>query len=123
MNSQKILIVEDDMFLRELYADILSSEPWTVETAADGQEGLEKMKAGGWSLILLDMNLPKLKGIEIVKKLKDEPSRAENRLIIFLTNMEEGPELTEVESLGYKYLIKSQLAPDQFLQQVKTFLA
>ncbi len=123
MESQKILIVEDDLFLRELYVDILSSEKWMVDTAADGQEGFEKIYAGGWSLILLDMNLPKLKGIEVVKKLKTEPGLHENRLIVFLTNMEDGPELKEVQELGFKYLIKSQFSPDQFIQQIKLLLA
>ncbi len=123
MNSQKILVVEDDLFLRELYTDILSSEPWTVETAADGQEGLEKILTGGWNLILLDMNLPKLKGIEIVKKLSNPSDTTLSRIIVFLTNMEEGPELQEIESLGYKYLIKSQFSPDQFLQKIKELLA
>lgn len=123
MNSQKILVIEDDLFLRELYTDILSSESWTVETAADGQEGLEKIQTGGWNLVLLDMNLPKLKGIEIVKKLSTTSNEDLNQTIVFLTNMEEGPELQEIESLGYKYLIKSQFSPDQFLQKIKELLA
>ena len=123
MNSQKILVIEDDLFLRELYTDILSSESWTVETAADGQEGLEKIQTGGWNLVLLDMNLPKLKGIEIVKKLSTTSNEDLNQTIVFLTNMEEGPELQEIESLGYKYLIKSQFTPDQFLQKIKELLA
>lgn len=122
MQSQKILIVEDDLFLRELYTDILSSESWIVDTAADGQEGLEKIKAGGWNLVLLDINLPKLNGIDIIKSLKTEPSLAANHIIVFLTNMEEGPVLKEIQTMGYKYLIKSQLSPDQFLQQIKSHL-
>lgn len=121
MNSKKILLVEDDLFLRELYTDILSSEPWTLETAADGMEALAKIQTGGWDLILLDMNLPKLKGLEVVKKLREHSEKVTGK-IIFLTNMEEGPELKEVESLGYQYLIKSQFSPDQFLQKVKELL-
>lgn len=122
MKPTKILIVEDDLFLRELYTDILSSEEWTVDSAADGQEGLEKMQAGGWTLVLLDMNLPKFNGVEIVKKLQAETSKKNNQMIIFLTNMEEGPALKEIESMGYSYLIKSQYAPDQFLEKIKNIV-
>lgn len=118
----KILIVEDDLFLRELYCDILSSEPWQIEVAEDGNVGLEKMKTGGFDLVLLDMNLPKLNGLDIIKRLKLEPPTVPNKQTIFLTNMEEGPQLHEVTSLGYQYLIKSQLAPDQFIQYIKKYL-
>ena len=123
MKSTKILIVEDDLFLRELYTDILSSEAWTVDSAVDGQEGLEKIQAGGWTLVLLDMNLPKLNGVDIVKKLKTEPNQEKNERIMFLTNMEEGPALKEVQLMGYDYLIKSQFAPDQFLEKVKSIVS
>ncbi len=122
MQLPKILIVEDDLFLRELYSDILSSGPWTLDTASDGQIGLEKIQKGGWDLILLDMNLPKMNGLEIVKKISENPIQPQNKKIVFLTNMEEGPVLGEIKKLGYEYLIKSQLAPDQFLQQIKAYL-
>ena len=122
MQLPKILIVEDDLFLRELYSDILSSGPWTLDTASDGQIGLEKIQKGGWDLILLDMNLPKMNGLEIIKKVAQNPVQPQNKKTVFLTNMEEGSALGEIKELGYEYLIKSQLAPDQFLQQVKAYL-
>lgn len=122
MSDKKILIVEDDLFLRELYSDVLSSNNLNFETAADGKEAYEKMQMGGWDLVLLDMNLPEMTGLEVLKKILSLPVQPQIKKIIFLTNMEEGPILDEVKKLGYEYLTKSALSPDQFLAQIQTYL-
>ena len=68
--EKKILIAEDDEFLRELYADILKGEGYQVTTAIDGEDALQKLSQGGWDLVLLDIIMPKLSGLEVAKKSK-----------------------------------------------------
>lgn len=123
MAQSKILIVEDDLFLRELYADTLTKEGFFVESASDGEEGLAKIKDGGWDLVLLDIILPKLDGLEIMRKIKGSETSKPNKSIIFLTNLDKDEEIKEAMKLGDGYLIKSQLTPGDLLNEVKFYLA
>ncbi len=122
MTQPKILLVEDDVVLQKLYSDILTSAQYTVDTAADGDIAFTKMMQGGWDLILLDMILPKTTGLELVKKIKETPPAIPIKKIVFLTNLEKGKEIDEATALGYSYLIKSNLNPDEFVNKVKSLL-
>ncbi|MDP2585960.1 MAG: response regulator, partial [Candidatus Levybacteria bacterium] len=73
MDQQRILVVEDDLFLRELYIDILSAEGYKVEAAEDGGVALEKMKVGGYHLVLLDIIMPKMDGLSVMRQLQNNP--------------------------------------------------
>lgn len=121
MDNKRILLVEDDPLLQKLYTDLLIGEPFFVETASDGLTAYQKIKQGGWDLVLLDIVLPKLGGIDIVKKLNEEKAERPNKKIVFLTNLDQGKEIDEIKKLGYEYLIKSNLNPDQFIEKVKSF--
>ncbi len=73
----RILSVEDDVDLQQVYSYVLTKKGWDVTYAYDGKDGLEKAKALKPDLILLDMMLPGLNGIEVIKALKaDEATRA-----------------------------------------------
>jgi len=122
MDNKKILLVEDDELLQKLYTDLLTGEHFFVETASDGLTAYQKIKEGGWDLVLLDIMLPKLGGVEIVKKLKDDIEAKPNKKVVFLTNLDKGSEIEEIQKLGFEYLIKSNLNPDEFLNKVKSFL-
>ncbi|OGK11884.1 hypothetical protein A2954_05890 [Candidatus Roizmanbacteria bacterium RIFCSPLOWO2_01_FULL_37_12] len=121
MDSKRILLVEDDELLQKLYSDLLIGEQFTVETASDGKTAYEKIKSGGWDLVLLDIVLPELSGLDIVKKLKEDKDAKANKKIIFLTNLDSGSDSTEIQKLGYEYVVKSNLAPDQFVNKVKSY--
>src|SRR3989344_1562452 len=84
----KILIVEDDEFLRELYAETLKDEGYIVETASDGEEGFAKIKSDGWDMILLDIIMPKMSGIDIMKQMKADPTFNAPKALVFLTNLD-----------------------------------
>ena len=103
MNNKKILLVEDDELLRKLYTDLLKGENFVVETAADGNTAYEKIKQGGFDLVLLDIVLPELSGVEIVKKLIDDKEAKPNKKLIFLTNLETGSEIDKIKELGFTY--------------------
>ena len=70
----KILIIEDDKFLRELIARKLTDEHYEIEEAIDGEEGLKKVKTSKADLVLLDLILPGIDGFEVLKKMKDRKS-------------------------------------------------
>lgn len=117
-----ILLVEDDPFLHKLYKDLLTREGWTVESAVEGDVALKKIKQGGWDLVLLDVMLPKMDGFAIMDNLKKDSSFKKNFPIIFLSNLDSSPELTKAKETADGYLIKSNLNPNEFLDEVKKIL-
>ena len=105
-----ILIVEDDKDLNNAYTIILNKEGYAVESAFDGQEALDKLVTFKPQLILLDLLMPIMGGLEFLKQfnLKTHP---DVKVLIF-TNMENSPEVTEAYSLGaHRCIIKSWTAP------------
>jgi DNA-binding response OmpR family regulator len=116
----KILLVEDDQFLREINADILKSEGYDVITAADGIEALSKIKSDSWDLILMDVVLPKMGGFEIVEQVKKE--KQITTPIIFLTNSEYIEDKKRATDLGGIYAIKSSLTPPDLVALIKKHL-
>ncbi len=121
--NERILVVEDDQFLRELYDELLREEGYAVDLAADGQEGLDKASAGGYNLVLLDIMLPKVDGLEVLRQLKVSPPKQPNGPVVLLTNLGQDSIIKEGFSLGASgYLIKSAMNPDQVLNEVKVFL-
>lgn len=122
MDQKRILVVEDDLFLRELYTDILSGEGYKVDSAADGEEALQKMKVGGYNLVLLDIIMPKMDGLSVMKQLQNTPSQTSNKCVVFLTNLDKDEEIRTALQLGNGYLIKSQITPGSLVQEVKVYL-
>lgn len=120
--EEKVLLIEDDPVLQKLYSDLLTSAGLPFESASDGETGYQKIAQGGWKLILLDLMLPKMNGLEIVKKVKENPPQNPVGKIVFLTNLEQGKEVEEIKALGYEYIIKSDLDPNQFINKVKSLL-
>ena len=123
MNPARILVVEDDLFLRELYTDVLKAETYNVESAIDGEDALTKMKAGGYDLVLLDIIMPKMDGLEVMRRIKSEPPQTPNKIIIFLTNLDKDEEIKTALQLGDGYLIKSQINPGSLVNEVKNYLS
>jgi CheY-like chemotaxis protein len=122
--DKKILIAEDDEFLRQLYSDVLTEEGYTITTATDGEEALRKMQEGGWDLVLLDIIMPKLSGLDVMKQAKNSPQPTNpNKCIVFLTNLDKGEEIKEALLLGNGYLIKSQITPGDLVKEVQLYLS
>lgn len=120
---QRILVVDDDLFLRELYVEVLQDEGYDVHAAHDGQEGLEKMKQGGYDLILLDVMMPKLDGLGVLGKIKDYSPTKKNGPIILLTNLAHDPIIQEALRRGaHSFLIKTDITPRELLNHIKEYL-
>jgi DNA-binding response OmpR family regulator len=118
----KILVVEDDAFLREIYIDTLTRGEYEVDTASDGDEGYAKIKKGGYDLVLLDIILPKQEGPQIMRTLKSDPEYTSTTPVVFLTNLDNDTEIKQALQLGKGYLIKSQLTPADLIKEVKLYL-
>ena len=120
--ADRILIIEDDYFIRELYERQLKKKGYEVVAAADGAEGLVKAAEVKPRLILLDIMLPKLNGLDLLGTLKAKPETSEIPVVL-LTNLGQESVIKEGFKLGAKgYLIKSAYTPEQIISEVESFL-
>lgn len=120
---KKVLLIEDELFIKDLYEHILKGAGIAVETAADGQQGLEKAKSGEIGLILLDIMLPQLNGIEVLKKLKEDP-KISTIPVVLLTNLGQSSVIKEAYEIGAQgYLLKVRLTPQRLVKYVEDFFA
>ena len=78
----KILVVEDDKFLQELYVELLSDEGYEVEYVNDGEAALEKLNSTLYDLILLDIMLPNKDGLGVLKELSDDRKKKQGQIIM-----------------------------------------
>lgn len=123
--QKKILVIEDDLFLRDIYIEVLSNAGFMVDSAEDGEKGFDKIKKGGWDLVLLDIIMPVMSGVDVMRKLTEEPNfESQNyyKKLIFLTNLDNDKEIKDALKLSDGYLIKSQLTPGDILNEVKVYL-
>jgi len=118
----KILLAEDDLFLRDIYLEILADEGFDVTAAVDGSEALSKILEGGWDLVLLDVVMPKVTGIEVLQKIKDQSPKSLAKHIVLMTNSEEAKDVAEVVDMTDGFMLKSEFTPDKFVVEVKKYL-
>lgn len=119
---KKILIVEDDFFIRDLYEKQFKKEGYTVESAPDAEQGLEKIKASPPNLVLLDLMLPKMSGLDLLKILKAD-TNLKSVPVVILTNLGQDQAIKQGFDLGADgYLIKSAYTPSQVVNEVRTYI-
>ena len=120
----KILIVEDEKDLLDAYKDTLVANGHEVDTADDGEVAFEKIKQGGYDLVLLDIILPKINGLLIMEKVRALPAPANpNKSVVFLTNLDRNEEINQGIKLADGYLIKSKITPDDLIREVNLYLS
>ena len=122
--KKKILIVEDELFIRELYVKVLREDGYEISEAGDGETGYEAIHTGGFDLVLLDIMLPKMDGLSILEKLQKNPPLQPNNAIVLLTNLYQELTIAKGVELGIRgYIIKSQSTPRQLKQEVAAYLS
>jgi DNA-binding response OmpR family regulator len=121
--NKRVLIVEDDQFLREFYQELLESEGMAVDTAGEGETAVAKIHEGGYDLVLLDIMLPKKDGLTILRETKISSPVNPNGPIVVLTNIGQDAIIKNCFDAGAAgYMIKSALNPDQVLQEIHNYL-
>lgn len=120
--AKKILILEDDKFLRELVKKKLVGEGFEVIEASDGEEGVKKTKEEKPDLILLDLILPGIDGFEVLAKVKEDPTTSSIPVII-LSNLGQREEVEKGLKLGaIDYMIKAHFTPSEIVEKIKNAL-
>ena len=121
--SWKILVVDDDPYLRDIYEETLHDAGFVVELVTDGEEGSVKLREGGYDLCLLDMMLPKMDGLGVLEAVTKNPPALKNGPIVIISNLSHESLIADALSKGAaSYLVKADLTPDILLAEVKKYL-
>lgn len=120
----KVLCIEDEHFISELYTRALTKAGYDVTVIADGAKALKEAETNTYDIILLDLMVPNLTGIEILRALRD-PARVPPIMakIIITTNLEQRDDVREdIERQADGYVVKAELTPHEladFLDTIK----
>lgn len=116
--GRKILVIEDDFFVRDIYQKKLSDSGFSVESAADGLEGLERLRANVPDLIILDIFMPYVDGRDVLREIKSH-EEWKRIPVILLTNFSASEGVRDGLGLGaVEYLIKSHFTPSEVLEKI-----
>jgi DNA-binding response OmpR family regulator len=111
------IVVEDDLFLSEIYSDTLRGLGIQVETLYDGESAMQRLKSATPDLIILDLNLPKYSGIEIFHELRKRADTSETWVLIVTANPAQAAELSESELNSQNLLVLTKpISVDQLDQ-------
>lgn len=118
----KVLIVEDDQFLLRMYKKKFEVAGFEVEVAGDGEEGLLRMRTTKPNIVLMDIMMPKLNGLDAIVQAKAD-NLIKNIPILVLTNLSNTDDAqSAVKNGALGYLVKSDFTPSQVVDKVKEIL-
>lgn len=121
-SKKKVLIIEDDQFLRELISKKLFKEGYNVSEAFDGEEGIKKVKTEQPDLVLIDLILPGIDGFEVLSQMKAD-SNLTSIPVIILSNLGQKEDIEKGLKLGaVDYLIKAHFTPGEIIDKIRTVL-
>lgn len=119
--KSKILIIEDDTSINEAYNMILTKSGYEVQSAYDGNEGLEQIASFEPKVVLLDLRMPHLDGVGVLSKLTDKQKKTMH--IIVLSNYDMQKEIDQAYKLGAeRYILKAWASPLDLVQLVENSL-
>lgn len=123
VNLKKILLVEDEDSIRDLYARQIKKAGFDIKAVGNGQDGLKALEDDTFDLLLLDIMLPGINGLQVLREFKK--NHPESKMKVFLlTNLGQEEIIKEGFSMGaLAYLIKSSYTPDQIVEEMKNALA
>lgn len=120
--NAKIVLVEDDVVLSDMYLKKFSMEGYDIERAMDGEEGLALVKKLKPDIVLLDIMMPKKNGLDTLKDIKADPE-LKGVYVVLLTNVGEQNYIDEGFKLGAnQYLMKSNFTPREVVEKVEEWL-
>jgi DNA-binding response OmpR family regulator len=119
----KVAIIEDDMAIVQMYRTKFETEGYDVSTAEDGAAGLELIDSFQPDIILLDLMMPNMNGLDMLQRLRSEPNGRE-AMVVVLTNMGDTETATRVYKMAADdYIVKAEMTPKQVADRVKELLA
>lgn len=120
-NGKHVLLVDDDLTLSEMYAERLRSEGFTVTVAHDGEAGLEAANKKP-DLILLDIMMPKMNGLDVLRQLKDNVELKHIPVILLTALIQELKQAKSAVGGAANYFVKSEIMPGDLIKEVQKLI-
>ncbi|MDO8513723.1 MAG: response regulator [bacterium] len=121
-SGKSILIVDDDLTLREMYVERLKMEGFTVDSAKDGEEAIEKAKTEHPNVILLDIMMPKINGLDVLKMLKGDEETKDIPVLLLTALIQDIDKAKGLSSGADDYIVKSETMPGEVIEKIKAAL-
>jgi len=118
--GKKILCIEDEHFISELYVRALTRAGYDVTVEVDGQRGLELAQTNQYDIVLLDLMIPSITGIEVLRRLRNSSETPKLKAkIIITTNLEQRDDIREdIEKQADGYIVKAEITPHELVALV-----
>lgn len=118
--AKKVLCIEDEQFISDLYTRALVKAGYDVTVESDGERALEQARTNAFDIILLDLMIPNMTGMEILGHLRRDVPDLKSKVII-TTNLEQHEEAREqLESQADGYIIKANVTPRELVDFLQT---
>ena len=119
--SRKVLIIEDEHFISELYVRALTRGGYDVTVEVDGARGMKLAQTNQYDIILLDLMVPTITGIEILRQLSAPGAPRLKSKIVITTNLEQREEVrSDIEKQADAYLVKAEITPRELVDFLGT---
>lgn len=121
---KKILIVEDDYFIGDIYTRTFKDAGYEVNLAVTGNQAKQMLGQEPYDMILLDIMLPEQNGLEILKWIRSAGSRCEHTPVFLITNLGQENVIDEAFNIGADgYILKAKVMPEDLVNQINDFLS
>ena len=115
-SPKRILSIEDEHSISQLYMKTLTKAGYQVQSVFDGIEGYEAAKTDAYDIILLDLMLPNMSGMEILRRLRSEVPNLKAKIVVATNLEQEQQHRQSIEQRADAYLIKANLTPRQLVE-------
>ncbi len=123
MNTKKsVLVVDDSEFVRSYHARILEQAQLRAVTAVDGSDGLEKLYAESFSLVLTDINMSNMDGYEFIRRVRADGKYASLPIVIVSTQCDGTDRIKGFEAGANLYIVKP-VSPSTMVEHIRMFLS
>jgi DNA-binding response OmpR family regulator len=119
LDGTTILLAEDDLILAELYTDRLKQEGFNVVHASNGEDALKFVEENRPALIILDIMMPKMNGLDVLKNLKAHEDTSTIPVIIVTALVQEIEKVNKMMNPADAYIVKSEVLPAEIIEEVK----
>lgn len=118
----KVLLVDDSLIARKVEQGILESIGFEVDTAIDGLDALEKLESETYDMVVTDLEMPRLDGFGLVRRMRNQPRHEEMPILIISTRESAEDRMRAMEAGADAYLVKQQLDSDNLLKSIRMLI-
>lgn len=119
---KSVLLVDDDLTLREMYAERLKAEGMSVEMAKDGEEAIQKAQDLRPNVILLDIMMPKINGLDVLKRLREIDITKDIPVIVLTALIQDRDKMESITTGADDFIVKSETMPGDVVEKIKKLL-